>query len=396
MARILWIHPKQVLGGHGGAELRTRTLLSPILGAGHRVLLAQRGTARAHTRIACLERLDLRLRAGLLNYAANLASPRPLRAPRIQLPALPEAKAAVSAFEPEICIVSELATLDLAQRLMPAGVQWIYDAHNVEPALFAQLAIAERNAVRRMTCAIDARRFARDQASVLGGATAVIAVSQADLDGLRSEHPGFRGIVVPSSVPLHDAAEPHEAPPVVLFVGTLDYLPNIEAVDELLTRVMPGVRVTVPNARLVVVGRSADGGLRRRMAASTWCEWHEDVPDLGPFYRQARCVAIPLFTGSGTRLKTYEAMSYGVPVVGSPLAFEGIEIRDGHTGRCAATTVQSVRAITDLLRAPEVAKRIGHNSRDYFINSLAPDAAAAPLLGLIDDLTSRSRAAVLR
>lgn len=395
MTRILWIHPKAVLGGHGGSELRTRTLLPAVARAGHQILLAQRGVPSGHRQIEGVQPLDLEVRSGVLGYIRNLASHRPMRSPTLRPAAIRAARACIAAFSPEICIVSELASFEVARSLFPPGIPWIYDAHNVDPELFMQLAVTERNLIRRATCRIDVTRFARDQADVLAGAAAVAAVSETDLAILRRQRSNLRATVVPSSVPLQVAAEPQDADPVVLFVGTLDYLPNIEAVDELLTNVMPDVRVTVPNARLVVVGRSADRTMRRRMLATSWCEVHEDVPDLAPFYRRTRCVAIPLVTGSGTRLKTYEAMSYGVPVVGSPLAFEGIAVQDGATAYCTADRTRFRAAVLQLLTDPGVAERIGRRSWEYFNHYLAPSIAAAPLIDLIDDVTAQSHVAVI-
>lgn len=390
MARILWIHAKPAFGGHGGAELRTRTLVKEVLAAGHEVLLAQKGRDATRVDAAGLALLDLEVRGDRLRYVEKLRSRRPLCAPTVRRRAISMLRSQIRAFEPDVSIVSELVSVDLAKRLLPVDRPWIYEAHNVEPALFAELSAAARNPLRRVAFAVDARRFARDQADALGNADAVVAVSVEDLEDLRSGAAAFRGVVVPSSVPERPTAQPAETAPSVLFVGMLSYLPNVEAITALVRDVMPAVRTHVPEARLVVAGRDPRRGLRRELASHHWCTLRADPEDLEPLYRNATCVAIPLRTGSGTRLKTYEAMSWGVAVVGSPVAFAGIPVDEGNTGFVATGAAQMADRIVHLLRDPGEAARIGAAGRDRFLNQLAPRIAAAPLLELIDTLAVSS------
>lgn len=379
---------KPVLGNHGDAELRTRTLVRQVIQGGHTVLRAQQQASTVHTELPGLRRLDLPFRQDRLRYAENLRSRRPLSAQAMRSQAWRRARAAVSDFDPQLCIVSELVSYDSAKRLMPRGCPWIYDAHNVEPELFADLGPMEPNPIRRVAYAVDAKRFARDEALVLAQAKAVAVVSASDLTLLRARHPEFTAVLVPNSVPQPTAADPCIALPTVLFVGMLSYPPSIEAIGLLLEEIMPAVRERVPDARLMVVGRDPGPRLRRELAGRPWCDLHQNVPDLAPFYSQARCVAIPLRTGSGTRLKTYEAMSYGLPVVGSSVAFEGIAVSDGETGLFANTSAEFVEGVVHLLSDLQFAGRIGSNSRELFRRELAADTAAAPLLELIDAITA--------
>lgn len=383
MTRIVWVHARRVLGEHGGSELRTRTLLSSVLKAGHSVLLIQQHARRQHTHLPGLEVVSLALCEGALRYVANLRSGRPLSARTMAHSTLPEVRAQIDAFQPDVCVLSELAGFEIAEQLVPASCPWLYDAHNVEPELFADLAAAERNPARKVAFAIDAGRSAEVQRRVLDRCSAIVAVSSRDRTKLLAVRPGLHCEVVPSSVPNQSIQRPAAAGPTVLFVGTLSYYPNVQAVDALLCDIMPTVRELIPDARLLVVGRNPSRRMVRELRKRPWCGVVKDVGDLTPYYTQARCVAIPLRTGSGSRLKTYEAMSYGIPVVGSPLAFDGIPIQDGVTGFLAHSTDGFVRLVSRLLGDAGLAGNAGQSSWEYFNNNLAPDAASAPLIDLI-------------
>jgi glycosyltransferase involved in cell wall biosynthesis len=125
---------------------------------------------------------------------------------------------------------------------------------------------------------------------------------------------------------------PPGAPPVLLFVGALDYGPNVVAVRRLLDEVMPAVLRSRPDALLQVVGRGA-GRVRDRRP---WLQVHADVPDVAPFLAGASACVVPLTSGGGTRLKILEALAAGVPVVSTAVGAEGLRDLDGELLRVPA------------------------------------------------------------
>ena len=118
----------------------------------------------------------------------------------------------------------------------------------------------------------------------------------------------------------------------ILFTGALDAPANEQAAVRLAERIMPLVRRSMPDAALTLVGRSP--GPRVRGLDATVIA---DVPDLRPYLWGAAVYACPMESGTGIKNKLLEAMAAGVPAVASPLACQGMSVRDGVELRMAAS-----------------------------------------------------------
>jgi glycosyltransferase involved in cell wall biosynthesis len=330
--------------------------------------------------------VDLPLLHGLAGATAKMASRWPLRSPRVGTRGLDVARRAVAAFAPHVAVVSEVHAAGLAAALLP-DVPWVYDAHNVESELYAAMRRAAASPLDRVTFAVDERRVAATERRLLTRADRVVAVSEGDADGLRHLVPGARIAVVPSSVPTPTwVVEPAANGPVVLFIGSLDYPPNTEAVDLLVGAVLPAVRAEVPDARLVVAGRRPPARMRARLAALGWATLQEDLPDLDPLYAAARCTVLPIRSGSGSRLKVYEALAHGLPVIATPEAIAGVSVSPGHDAAVAAHPADLARACVRILTDDAEAARLGEAGRETFVQRLSWDVVGERLADVLGDL----------
>ena len=119
--------------------------------------------------------------------------------------------------------------------------------------------------------------------------------------------------------------DPHQ----ILFLGSLDWRPNLDAVDQLLDTIFPAVRAQEPSARLCLVGRNPPEALRRRVQATPGVELHANVPDVRPFLARSALMVVPLRIGGGSRLKILEAFAAGLPVVSTRIGAEGLDAENG-------------------------------------------------------------------
>ncbi len=118
---------------------------------------------------------------------------------------------------------------------------------------------------------------------------------------------------------------PEVTAPRIIFVGTLHYWPNTEAVLRFTRRILPLVQARCPEVEFWIVGlgpaaeiRALDNGGSIRV--------FPDVPDVITYVRQAAVSVVPLRIGGGTRLKILESIAAGVPVVSSSVGVEGIDL----------------------------------------------------------------------
>lgn len=372
MTRIVWFHPRPLYPAANGGDVRTAGLIECATLGGHEVLLVVPGTG-PHPDGARVPQIELVRPRPLSLAAKKVLSNQPLRSPRTMRQSGRSASSRILQFQPELAVVSEVMAWSMAKDLLPPGTPWIYDAHNIESTLFADLARGATGMWARMTFAVDAFRVRRVEKLLLQSATLVTAVSEADAAGLRaiSARRDIRIHVVPSSVPSpRERAPVEQAGPSALFVGTLDYAPNVDAIEELITQVWPRIRATSP-ARLIVVGRRPSRRLRELIETVDWVELHENAADLEPFYRSARCVVLPLRSGGGTKLKVYEALAYGAPLVATPEAVAGIDIGEGEGVEIASDPPQIAERVLALMRDPGSARALSETGRGVFLTRLS-------------------------
>lgn len=182
---------------------------------------------------------------------------------------------------------------------------------------------------------------------------------------------------------------PGEAPPTALFVGTLDFTPNVQALDWLFDEIVPGLRTRVPESRILVVGRRPLERHRRLLETTTGVEFWEDAPDIAAAYATARCVLMPFQTASGTKLKAYEALAHGVPLVTTPQGIHGVDVRPETDVLVADGADDLVLAATRLLTDPRLAAEYGSAGRRAFEERLSWQGATWPQVNaLIERLVS--------
>jgi glycosyltransferase involved in cell wall biosynthesis len=113
----------------------------------------------------------------------------------------------------------------------------------------------------------------------------------------------------------------------VVFTGTMNYRPNIEAVTWFATEIFPAVRQRVPAAEFWIVGAHPAPAVRA-LAGDGVCVTGP-VPDVRPYLAHAACVAAPLKIARGVQNKVLEAMAMERVVIATPEAREGIEAEPG-------------------------------------------------------------------
>jgi glycosyltransferase involved in cell wall biosynthesis len=113
----------------------------------------------------------------------------------------------------------------------------------------------------------------------------------------------------------------------LLFVGGFKHHPNVDAVEWFVREVWPLIRIKIPEATVEVVGSYMPDRIRK--LASSAVRMRGFVDDLSPFLRAARISIAPLRYGAGVKGKVNQAMAWGIPVVATPVAAEGLGVRRG-------------------------------------------------------------------
>jgi glycosyltransferase involved in cell wall biosynthesis len=199
-------------------------------------------------------------------------------------------------------------------------------AHNVESLIWQRYYETERSTVKRWYIGKQWRKFERFEREAFADAEQVVAVSAEDAERIERDFGAAHVAVVDNGVdtayfqPQPGRREANR----ILFLGSLEWRPNLDAVDQLLDRIFPTVHVIEATARLSIVGRNPAPALRDRVIGRMGVHLHANVADVRPFLAQSAVLAVPLRIGGGSRLKILEALASGVPVVSTRVGAEGL------------------------------------------------------------------------
>ena len=213
----------------------------------------------------------------------------------------------------------------------PADRPWLLSLQNVDSALAPVLAAAGSlgsvTAAWRRAEAIYEQRMLRrwERACVGDSRCTILTVSEEDAVALGVP---TSGLVVPNGCDIPGSVSRVPRRGTVAFIGSLDYPPNLEAVHWWANQVWP--LLGDQEERLVVAGRASQASIEHAgLAGHEGLRVVGELPDVAPVLEAARVVAVPLRSGSGTRLKILEAMSHGRPVVTTSIGCAGLGLRQG-------------------------------------------------------------------
>lgn len=174
---------------------------------------------------------------------------------------------------------------------------------------------------------LEAKKLALEEARAFREMQRVLLCSTEDRKLLGKRFSMDRIAVIPNTirVPSQLPAPAMKGPLRLLFVGTLNYAPNENAVKWLVEEILPAIRDRVGQdmAELTVIGRGPTDWIKKTAATGAF-NLYGDVPEVAPFYEACHAVMVPIRAGGGTRIKILEAFGYGRVVISTTLGAEGI------------------------------------------------------------------------
>ena len=211
------------------------------------------------------------------------------------------------------------------------GLPCILDEHNVESVILKRCADISRNIVKRQLFKSQAQKMTNLEGKLAGRATKCLVVSDNDKDNLSSLL-GQNGkiAVVPNGVDT-DYFQPQAAnrtaqtENAVVFIGSMDWLPNSDAVEYFCKDILPLIWKVKKKVKFYIVGRNPAGNIIELAKGDGRIEAVGDRRDVRPYIEKAKVFVVPMRIGGGTRLKILEAMSMQKAVVSTPLGAEGID-----------------------------------------------------------------------
>jgi glycosyltransferase involved in cell wall biosynthesis len=271
----------------------------------------------------------------------------------------------------------------------------VLDEHNVEFDLARQQASGELQLgpARRLFNAVNWKKLRREEIELWKRFDGVSFCSAEDEACAKRLVPSIRSAVVPNSVDVHYFA-PRPADPkpdgrTLLFLGALNYFPNVDGVLHLLKHIWPAIANRHPDARLEIVGQYPTAELLAFRGPRV--EFTGRVDDVRPHLAAAAMTIAPLRIGGGTRFKILEAMSMAKAVVATSIGAEGIDAQHGRHLLLADDPAAFAAAAARLLDDPGLAQRLGREGRALVEARYSWEASVRPLEDLYGELASGPR-----
>lgn len=202
--------------------------------------------------------------------------------------------------------------------------------HNVEYRIWETLARNERNPLKRIYLNLLARRMKRAEMEAILRFDALTTVTQQDADHFKNmgcQKPVF---VSPFGTDLSRLVADHSQTEQgsVFHLGSMEWLPNRQAMEWFLKKVWPEVTEQVPQAVFYLAGRNMPDSFLQ--FTSPHVKIVGEVEDAVRFMKGKSIMVVPLFAGSGIRVKILEGMALGKAIVSTTLGAQGIEAEDGN------------------------------------------------------------------
>lgn len=209
-------------------------------------------------------------------------------------------------------------------------------------------------------------RVRRYEAWAASRCDAVVSVSELEAEYFRRfARPDARVVTIPIAPDTAQllALEPLAAArPVVLFSGSLDWFPNTDAAAFLVRSIWPEVRRARADAELWLAGKDPTPEIRK-LGRTAGVKVIANPDSMLPLLQSAAVVVVPIRTGSGTKIKTVEAMAAGKAIVATTLGCEGWDVQDGTHLRRRDEPGEFARAIVNLLDNAGERARLGAAAR---------------------------------
>lgn len=338
--RILWIKTELLHPVDKGGRIRTYQMLREIA-RHHQVtyLTLDDGTAAPDALAQASEYAHAVVRvpftppakgsaAFFAALARNVFSSYPYAVARYESDAMRQAIAA-HANDADLLICDFLAPAVNLPRHVPAPT--VLFQHNVEAMIWERHAAVSTSVVRRAYMREQFRRMASFERDACHRFDHVIAVSAEDADMMRQRYAAPSVSSVPTGVDVPYFTPSGRAmrnPNELVFTGSMDWMPNDDAMGWFLQEILPRVRAQKPDVVVTVVGREPSERLRASAQRLGGVEVTGRVPDVRPYLERAAAFIVPMRVGGGTRLKIFEAMSMGLPVVSTAIGAEGLPLED--------------------------------------------------------------------
>lgn len=270
------------------------------------------------------------------------------------------------------CILAErLYAFQYVENSRSSGrhdVPIIIDMHDIEREAMAYFGKISSNPLKKLHYSIETKKVIKLEKRAVEQSTAIATVSERDKEQYSEYFPEYKDkwISINNGIDMSNTIlEPKckRDKYTVIFVGSLRHPPNLHGLKWFVKNVWPSVYAKKGNAKFIIVGSGEISEEdKNEFFNASGVKFLGFVENLYPLLRKSTCLVVPLFSGSGTRLKILEAFSFELPVISTSIGAEGLPYTDGQSILIANDEEEMKNAIFRLLDDEDLQLRLSANS----------------------------------
>lgn len=244
-------------------------------------------------------------------------------------------------------------------------------AHNIEHLIWERIAVGCNNPLKKFYLSHLARTLKKYELDIVRQLDGIVAITSKDAGFFRQ----VAGNVPVTDVPFGINFSPEDVPepepgffkrkPSLFHLGSMNWMPNQEGIKWFISKVWPEVHKIYPELKFHLAGRGMPEWLK--ICAQPGIVIDGEVPDATTYMKNHPVMIVPLFSGSGIRIKIIEGMLAGCAIITTRVGAEGIGYTDGENLIIATDARSFVKKIRLLVKNPEMAENIGKNARQLVL-----------------------------
>ncbi|MBK9283747.1 MAG: glycosyltransferase family 4 protein [Sphingobacteriaceae bacterium] len=263
----------------------------------------------------------------------------------------------------------------------------ILRAHNVEYLIWDRHIRNEKNILKKFYLSIQNKRLKKFEISTCNQVDGIVSITDVDKNIFSQLAPKSKGFTCITGVDLKEyQMKENEVNTKMFIFSSMDWMPNIEAVDWFLKNCFPKITKAVPDCRLVIAGRNMPSHIRQLKDKNI--EIMEDVKSSSSFYQNHQLMLVPLLSGSGLRIKIIEGMAYGKAIVSTSVGAEGIKAVNGKHFVLEDETNKFSDAVIYLLQNKEELNKLSLNARKFAEENFENKKVVQGLLNFYPELNA--------
>ena len=260
------------------------------------------------------------------------------------------------------------------------------DHHNIESHMLFRRAVKEKNLLKKWYFVQEAKRLEKFEKLFCPQFLFNFTCSDIDAERLKIIAPTSQIHTIPNGVDVkYFNPEPEkEKINSLLFVGTLSWYPNIEAVNFIANNIWPFLKNKLPGLKIDIIGANPPDSIRKIAQNDPDFHVHGFVDDIIPFFKRSKCYICPIKDGGGTKLKIIDALSMGMAIVANPIACEGINVEDQFNVVFAETSDDYIKAIKFILEQDAFREKLQTHARKLAVDYYSYEPIGKKLSSLYD------------